>query len=457
MERCASGEIGSVRELEAEISRLKDSMPVPLPKSKGKRATTTDVEAQVQQDQKAKLPIDSGGYGRNTQQQPIDLARIRKCASEKIRQALDQDKSRWFQSPDDCRLCAEVTLDPWVKRITELVIFHQLTPAQARAQAEEEYALDPDQISRSLRIKLRGFLSDALDKGSWSKDKGETWVNNVKHPIWNMVSDCQLKDLFALIDFDPKSLQEFDETSLQEAAHEVITRVGDGARSIVEVLAARSQQAKHATSQDSAEGESDRDKENAPALSQPLRSEQELQALKRILRLCGGDNPQEIAIWRRALAGVKSDDLLAWEQHNDEEVRKIGRLMHGDMGKGLREAIRVVERRVDMRTPVSMLIDLCLANGGRWEHIDGPFRIVVDKGSAFDREGAKERLCNIVEGTPEREPIKEALERNKWKLSDGELAALDSLRKPLLQKILVCLLYDSGLNDTDIAFKGSAI
>jgi hypothetical protein len=50
LERCASGEIKSVRELEAEISRFKDSIPVPTTTSasKSKKITTTDVEAQVQ-------------------------------------------------------------------------------------------------------------------------------------------------------------------------------------------------------------------------------------------------------------------------------------------------------------------------------------------------------------------------------------------------------------------------
>jgi hypothetical protein len=50
LERCASGEIKSVRELEAEISQLKTSIPAPdsTSVSKNKKITTTDVEAQVQ-------------------------------------------------------------------------------------------------------------------------------------------------------------------------------------------------------------------------------------------------------------------------------------------------------------------------------------------------------------------------------------------------------------------------
>jgi hypothetical protein len=54
LERCSSGEIESIRELEAEISRIRDSIPVPNLKSalKGKKITTTDVEAQVQRDEK---------------------------------------------------------------------------------------------------------------------------------------------------------------------------------------------------------------------------------------------------------------------------------------------------------------------------------------------------------------------------------------------------------------------
>ena len=200
-ERCASGEIKSVRELEVKISQLKASIPVPTFKfaSKGKKITATDVEAQVEPDEKAKLPTDTGGYGRNFQQQPIDRERIRKCGSEKIRQALDEDKSPWFRSPDDCRLCAEVTLDIWVRSIAELIVFKGLPVALARAEAEKEYALDPDQIGRGLRIKLNRFLGEALNTGSWPK--GPAWVGEVKHPIWDMTTTCQLSELFALVNF----------------------------------------------------------------------------------------------------------------------------------------------------------------------------------------------------------------------------------------------------------------
>jgi hypothetical protein len=269
---------------------------------------------------------------------------------------------------DDCRVCAEVTLDPWVGRIAELVILKKLAPTQARAQAEEEYALDPDYLGRSLRIKLTGSISEALNKGSWPPQ----WVGKVKHPISDMVTDCELEDLFSLINFNP-SKEELDEASLQEAAHEIITRFEQGAKSIAEVLAARRAQSEHAPSRGSEDGRSDNDKQSAP-----LRSEEELQAIERILSLCAGHDPEGIENWRKLISDkVKLEDLLAWEDHSDEDVRRIGRLIQGTMVKGLRDAIRIVERRIDVGTRLGTLLDHRQANGGRFEHFEGSFKILV--------------------------------------------------------------------------------
>jgi hypothetical protein len=188
--------------------------------------------------------------------------------------------------------------------------------------------------------------------------------------------------------------------------------------------------------------ESDNDKQSTD--SQPERSPEELQVIDRLATICGGNNPEEIESWRKLISDkVKFEDLVDWEHHGDEEIRKIGRLMHGDMAKGLRDAIRIVDQRVDDRTTISFMKNYCIASGGRWEHIDGSFRVVVDKGSAFDRERINRQLCDALEGTPEHEPIKEALKQNTWKLTDGELAGLNSLGKARLKKVLPCLLHDS--------------
>jgi hypothetical protein len=401
LQRCASGEIGSVRELEAEISRLKDSIPVPTPKSasKGKKGATTDVEAQGETDQKTKLPTDGGGYGRNMRQQPIDRERIRKCASEKIRQALDQDKSPWFRSPDDCRLCAEVTLDPWVRRIAELVIFKGLTPAQARAQAEKEYTLDPDQIGRSLRIKLTGFLSDALNKGSWSPN----WVGEVKHPIWNMVTDCELKDLLRLINFDPKSKQELNEVSLQEAAYEVITRFEQGARSIAEVLVFRSEQPKEAGVPNSAQVQSSSQAPAPDKDKEPL-SEKGQKALKQLIAVLRNNiaDPQEY------FSKYSERDLIDWAKPESVlRTRQIRRCQNGI------ESLQQIIKKVDEKRTTALNIDDMAA----WKsNMSGPevFYIKDSRGLLFTvriesptgvpselRERDKDRFL----------PIKEAIRR----------------------------------------------
>jgi len=102
--------------------------------------------------------------------------------------------------------------------------------------------------------------------------------------------------------------------------------------------------------------------------------------IDRIAKLCGGDQPHEVEQWHKLLNDpikIKFLDLSDWDRHSDEDVRRIGRLIHGNFDKGLRDAIRIVERRIDLRTPLSFLIQQCMANGGRWEHIEGEFRVTV--------------------------------------------------------------------------------
>jgi hypothetical protein len=107
------------------------------------------------------------------------------------------------------------------------------------------------------------------------------------------------------------------------------------------------------------------------------------QIINRICTLCGGDNPEQVEEWRKILSDplkVQFEDLIDWEyQRSDEDIRKIGRLIYGNMSQGLRSAIRVVDRRVDGRTTLSFMTELCTAEGGRWEHIEGSFRVTVTK------------------------------------------------------------------------------
>ena len=97
LERCASGEIKSVRELEAEISQLKESIPVPTTTSasKGGKTTTTDVEAQVQPEaEKAQEPSEpqpGPNQGGSKPQTPEEISKAWKTGKLKdIDPDLDQ-------------------------------------------------------------------------------------------------------------------------------------------------------------------------------------------------------------------------------------------------------------------------------------------------------------------------------------------------------------------------------
>jgi hypothetical protein len=103
-------------------------------------------------------------------------------------------------------------------------------------------------------------------------------------------------------------------------------------------------------------------------------------AIERIARLCSGNDPAAAKGWREAISDpikIKFEDLLVWNGHNEEDVRRIGQLVTGDFSSGLRRAIRIVDRVVDRRTPMDQMISLCIAAGGRWEHTEGSFRILV--------------------------------------------------------------------------------
>jgi hypothetical protein len=107
-----------------------------------------------------------------------------------------------------------------------------------------------------------------------------------------------------------------------------------------------------------------------------------LKAIEKIVKACSGSDKENEANWRRILSDpvkIKFEQILAWANEDEENILKIARLIHGDFNAGLRTAIRIVKRTIDGRTTLSHLENYCLAQGGRWEHIDGEFRILVTK------------------------------------------------------------------------------
>jgi hypothetical protein len=122
------------------------------------------------------------------------------------------------------------------------------------------------------------------------------------------------------------------------------------------------------------------------------------------------------------------------------------RLTAGAFKKGVREALRIVQGTIDDQTPLSFMKNFCNANGGRWEHVDGGFRIVVAKGDALNR------IREIAGDTAKYQFICATL-------TDSELAGLSSLETGLLKRLLPCLLYGSGSNDTeaDLSFEKPVI
>jgi hypothetical protein len=132
----------------------------------------------------------------------------------------------------------------------------------------------------------------------------------------------------------------------------------------------------------------------------------------------------------------------------------MSKLTTGDFKHGVREALRIVRRVIDDRTPLSFLKNNCIAEGGHWEHTDGIFLFAVTRA---DRDVLNRTLCLTVKDSAEYEQIKKALEQNAWNLSEADLAGLSSLSKSLLEKILPWLLYDSQqLRETEIVFDDPA-
>jgi hypothetical protein len=197
------------------------------------------------------------------------------------------------------------------------------------------------------------------------------------------------------------------------------------------------------------------DNESGGADSQPEHSPEELQVIQRIATICGGNQSEEVEKWRRILSEkVKFEDLLAWDHnHDDEDVRRIGRLIHGDFGKGLRDAIRIVDRVIDGRTPLSFLINNCIAEGGRWEHFEGPYRVVVDKGA--DRQQIENRLRDLLRGTEHYPALEKALAQNS--ISEAKLKVLHSMPDEELEYFIRCALYGSQNKEAEFSFDESAL
>ena len=119
---------------------------------------------------------------------------------------------------------------------------------------------------------------------------------------------------------------------------------------------------------------------------------------------------------------------------------------------------RTIREQIDSHTQLSTLTNRCLSAGGRFQIAYTSFQITITRGSAFDRQQVNQRLSEIAKNTKESHQIRQALEHNEWKLTDGELAGLGSLSSPLLEKILPCLLYGSQPKDIETAITfGEAI
>jgi hypothetical protein len=105
-------------------------------------------------------------------------------------------------------------------------------------------------------------------------------------------------------------------------------------------------------------------------------------AIIRISNVCGGGNAVAVERWRKAISDpikIKFGDLIVWEKHSDADIRRIANLIHDDFGIGLRRAIRIIDWKVDIKTRLGELLNQCAANGGRWEHTEAGYRILVTK------------------------------------------------------------------------------
>jgi hypothetical protein len=103
-------------------------------------------------------------------------------------------------------------------------------------------------------------------------------------------------------------------------------------------------------------------------------------AIEKIALACGGDDLDRRAEWRSILKDplkIAFQDLLDWADHGNDDIRRIAGLATGNLRKGLHTAMRIVNGVIDSRTTLNFLFNRCQAEGGRLEHVQGPYKVVV--------------------------------------------------------------------------------
>lgn len=113
------------------------------------------------------------------------------------------------------------------------------------------------------------------------------------------------------------------------------------------------------------------------------------QAIETIAKACAGDDRDRRKEWRDILGDplkIGFQDLLDWAEFSTEDIRRIASLATGNLHKGLRTAMRIVNGVIDSRTTLNFLFHRCQAEGGRLEHVHGPYRVVVTYDKKQDYE-----------------------------------------------------------------------
>jgi hypothetical protein len=186
----------------------------------------------------------------------------------------------------------------------------------------------------------------------------------------------------------------------------------------------------------SGDGRSGKDNETAGADSQPERSNQEIQAIERIVRLCGHGDHEGEASWRRALSEIDSEDLLDWNEEPDEKIREVARLSHGNLQKGLRQALRIVRDVIDDQTRLGHFKHLCISRNGSFQLDEGVFYSSIVR---FDREQIERRFRDLLRDTEHYPALERALAQNS--ISEARLKVLHSMPDEELKYFILCALY----------------
>jgi hypothetical protein len=103
-------------------------------------------------------------------------------------------------------------------------------------------------------------------------------------------------------------------------------------------------------------------------------------AIEKIALACGGDDLDRRAEWRAILKDpvkISFIDVLEWAEYSSDDIRRIASLATGNLHKGLRTAMRIIKGVIDSRTTLNFLVNRCRADGGRLEHVYGPYKIVI--------------------------------------------------------------------------------